>query len=151
MSGPKARPFESLVNYGDVCWEWRGSLFSNGYGRAIVGRKSVGAHRRSWEMAYGQIPDGMLVCHRCDNRRCVRPSHLFLGSPADNMRDMVTKGRSMVGSRNHNAKLTEATVREIVARYADGGITQKQLAAEYGVVEGAIWNVLHGRSWEVAA
>jgi hypothetical protein len=102
-------------------------------------------------MTYGAIPDGKCVCHRCDNKGCVRPSHLFLGTQADNMRDMVAKGRSRAGSRNHRAKLTEADATTIRERYAAGGITQSALADEYGVVEGCIWNVLHYRVYQETA
>jgi hypothetical protein len=150
--GPKAKPFWSLVDIKRApesnlvtCWEWQGSCFSNGYGRTIVARKSVGAHRRAYELAVGEIPEGISVCHRCDNRRCVRPSHLFLGTPKDNLRDMVEKGRSLSGERNPNAKLTATDAAEIRRRYAAGGITQRELAEEYGVVEGCVWNVIHNR------
>ena len=153
--GPNAKPFWDQVDVAmdpKKCWEWTGTLFRNGYGRACVDRKSVGAHRRSWELLNGPIPDGMYVCHSCDNRKCVRPGHLFLGTPAENMQDMVDKGRSLSGSRNHNSKLTETEVVEIRERYAAGGITQAELARQYGVVEGCIWNVIHNRVFrEVAA
>jgi len=146
-TGPKPRPFWSLVAKGDGCWEWQGSRFSNGYGRAIVARQSVGAHRRAYQLTFGPIPSGLVVRHRCDNRVCVRPDHLTLGTVADNSRDMVERGRSLAGERNHNARLTSEAAADIRERYAAGGVTQAELAEEYGVVEGAVWNVLHGRSW----
>jgi hypothetical protein len=155
--GPKPRPFWSRVEIPPAeidpyaCWEWTGPLFSNGYGSVTVERKNVGAHRRSWELVHGPIPEGQYVCHRCDNKRCVRPNHLFLGTPADNLRDMVAKGRSLTGSRNHQAKLTEEKAAEIRKRYAAGGVTQAQLADEYGVVEGCIGNVIHNRVYKEAA
>ncbi len=145
--GPKAKPFWSHAERTDGCWEWQGSCFSNGYGRTFLKSKGVGAHRRAWELTYGPIPAGQLVCHRCDNKRCVRPDHLFLGTVADNSRDMVEKGRSLKGERSYNARLNSAAVAEIRRRYAAGQITQAELAAEHGVVEGTVWNVLHGHSW----
>ena len=160
LRGPKPKPFWSQVDiqtappaHMETCWEWQGSFFSNGYGRTIVDRKSVGAHRVAYEKFHGvPIPEGMHGCHRCDNRKCVRPSHLFLGSPADNMRDMAEKGRSLAGSRNPNSKLTEEQVADIRHRYAAGGVTQRELADEFGVVEGCIWNIVHNRVYlEVAA
>lgn len=79
----------------DGCWEWTGSLNSGGYG--TVGRQGLTGrtlHRLAWEMAYGPIPDGAQVLHRCDNRKCCRPDHLFLGTAADNIYDMIEKGRA---------------------------------------------------------
>lgn len=151
--GPQPVPFWDHVAVcgPDDCWEWTGTCFTNGYGRATVDRRSVGAHRRAYELSVGPIPAGLKVLHTCDNPPCVNPSHLFAGTTKDNAEDMVTKGRSARGARNANAILTDDAVRDIRARYAAGGVTQKELADEYGVVEGAVWNVLHGQSWAEVA
>lgn len=87
------------------CWEWSGATMPLGYGQITdVARRTAGgrrarsrAHRVAYELAYGQIPDGLYVCHRCDTPRCVRPTHLFLGTPKDNYDDMVAKGRARQG------------------------------------------------------
>lgn len=85
------------VDSGFKCWEWTGLVDQGGYGRLSLREKgrvrSECAHRLAWRLAYGPIPDGLCVCHRCDNRRCVRIDHLFLGTPKDNTRDMIQKGR----------------------------------------------------------
>lgn len=80
---------------GPGCWEWRGAIAAQGYGTISLNGKTASAHRVAWQRAYGPIPPGLYVCHRCDNRRCVRPDHLFLGTARANSEDMVRKGRSV--------------------------------------------------------
>jgi hypothetical protein len=90
--------FWSKVEKTEICWNWMGALCSSGYGNFITSdRRWSGAHRLSWEWANGPIPAGLCVLHRCDNRKCVRPEHLFLGSEGDNTNDMVAKGRANFG------------------------------------------------------
>jgi hypothetical protein len=157
--GPRPRPVEERfwekVNIGepDECWEWQAATYGNGYGRFGIGRKEGGilAHRLVWTLARGSIPEGVCVCHRCDNPRCVNPGHLFLGSQSENVADMHRKGRarggSLAGTQNPNHKLSEQDVREIRARYASGGTYQYELAKAYDITQAQVSSICRGKSW----
>ena len=131
------------------CWDWTASLRPDGYGQFSLGTM-VKANRASWLLSYGPIPQGLSVLHRCDNRRCVRPDHLFLGTQADNIRDMVAKGRrgrtGARGERNSGAVLNWLDVETIRERISGGqGVTD--VAADFGVSRQTIWLIKSGRSW----
>ena len=130
------------VEDGD-CWNWQGAMMPNGYGKVgwklSDGSEVYLAHRASYLAFKGNIPDGMSVCHSCDNRRCVNPDHLWLGTNHDNVVDMVAK------KRNHR-KLSEEAVRSIKKLYAEGA-TQVALAAQFGVSQTLISNIVTGKSW----
>lgn len=131
------------------CWNWTASKTSDGYGRVGDRNKKLKlAHRVSYELHCGAIPDGLHVLHRCDNPACVNPSHLFLGTNIDNINDKVSKGRSpnQKGRNNGNSKLTEGEVLAIRAAEWCWGINMK-LAKKYGVVNSMISDIRAGRKW----
>jgi hypothetical protein len=135
--------FWSKVQKTDQCWEWVGYVHPSGYGQISRGGRDghTYVHRVSWEIHYGCAPDGLYVLHRCDNRRCVNPTHLFLGTYADNHQDMILKGRSA------HTKLNLQQVRDIRQRYEAGGITNRQLALEYGVTTSCIKAITGYHNW----
>ena len=143
--------FWQKVRKSDGCWEWTAAR--NGYGYGIFGpnRKTFLAHRLSWSMAHGDIPDGLHVLHHCDNPSCVRPDHLFIGTAKDNVQDMIRKGRKVMGpfprGEDHpNTTLTEEDVRAIRRRF-ESGESRSDLARAMGVCHSTICNILHGRTW----
>jgi len=143
--------FWDKVEKSDDCWNWKGARFNHGYGQFWNGRRPVVAHRYSWELHNGPIPDGLHCLHVCDTPDCVNPSHLFLGTHQDNMTDMVNKGRSRsvsAGEANRHAKLTEGAVRQIRKYHAAGGCTQSWLAIVYGVGSMTINSLLHYKTWK---
>jgi hypothetical protein len=154
-SKPRLTVEEQLARYrdtsagADACWGWTGARISTGYGAIRVAGAAVLAHRAAYAVAYGPIPDGAHVLHRCDNPPCTNPGHLFLGTHAENMRDMFAKGRraAATGERVGSAKLTADAVRAIRDRYAAGGPTQAMLAHEFGVNDSVICRVISRKTW----
>lgn len=134
----------------DDCWDWRGSTYGFGYGALRTsGRKKAGAHRISWEVHNGEIPEGMWVLHTCDNPPCTNPKHLYLGDRIDNVRDMHNRGRAFSFGPNEHplAKLTESDVLAIRASFAGARGEKAALARKYGVAKPTIAAVLDRRTW----
>lgn len=131
------------------CWSWRaGGYGKTGYGAFCIGhQKNIQAHRASWRLFVGEFQPGTQILHKCDNRNCVNPGHLFAGSVGDNMRDKVRKGRQPRGTEIRQSKLTEEQVRAIRSRYAARELSQERLASEYGVTQAAIWRILRREHW----
>jgi hypothetical protein len=136
------------------CWVWTGSLSNKGYGQMHVSGKNLLAHRVSFELFHGPIPPGMWVLHRCDNRRCVNPDHLFLGDCALNMQDCAAKGRlhfqkaSGRGEEHTQAKLTVEQVADMRELYRSGRFTKKDLAVRFGISPSQAGNILLYRHWK---
>jgi hypothetical protein len=149
-----AERFWNKVDKTGECWEWTGTKNKDGYGMIkLHTKKMVSAHRLSYVLHHPLNVDiweyrEICVCHKCDNPKCVNPSHLFLGSRTDNMTDMFNKGRCILGEKKHNSKLTDTQVREIRTRYADGGITHRGLAKEYGTSSPNITAILNRKLWK---
>lgn len=186
LPGHAGRPVRSLaerfrakviVDSEDSCWMFTGSLCGKGYGQITAGRRgALLAHRVAWELAYGEVPADMLVCHTCDTPRCVNPKHLFLGTYLDNAVDMVKKGRQAQGAtsgfrlhpelvrtgarhwmhlhperiargqRHGMAKLSDAQAEEIV-RLRQEGISAHDLALLYFVSESNVRLIVSGKTW----
>ncbi len=136
----------------DDCWNWTGSKLSNGYGVIHAsgrGGQMFYAHRLSWGLHNGIIPAKMFVCHKCDNRSCVNPDHLFLGSVYDNNQDTINKRRHAFGTKNGQAKLNHEKVREIRERYA-AGTAKSELAMAFNVDPATINSLIRGKTWKNA-
>lgn len=130
----------------DECWLWRGSREKAGYGIIHAGPERgrfKKAHRVSWELHHGPIPEGMCVCHHCDVRACVNPRHLFLGTLADNNRDRDEKGRSRFGTRPKIDRETASAIREYVA----AGHSQQAAADRFGLSQPHVSRIMRGENW----
>lgn len=125
--------FWSKVQKSDGCWEWRGQRNHKGYGEISINNRWHKAHRYSWTVHNGPIPPGKQVCHSCDNRACVRPDHLFVGTNSDNQRDAAGKGRSP------SSKLSASDVRAIRSLF--GQMTARAIGAKFGVSAAAIQRI----------
>lgn len=153
---PRVRFWSKVEPRPSGCWEWTGATRRGGYGVFVYRLASYRvrqdtAHRLSWEMLYGPVPDGLLVCHSCDNRRCVRPSHLWLGTDQDNSDDKMRKGRSNLASRSwrprsHGTKLSEDDIPGIRARIATGE-SYAAIGRSCGVSGEAISLIARGKRW----
>ena len=129
-------------------WQWIGSKFSNGYGQIQVSGEPRGAHRVSYELFNGPIPNGMFVLHSCDDRGCVNPEHLHLGTHIDNMQERKERNHKLIncGSKHGSSKLTESQVLEIRDK-SKAGVLHRDLGKEYGVCQSNIGYVIK-RGWK---
>lgn len=160
---PPTQPIEDrfwrYARKGADCWTWTGACSIGGYGQMGIKGKTVGAHRISYEIHIGPVPQGLYVLHRCDNPPCCNPRHLFLGTIADNNADRDAKGRvsrgdhvdpacRARGERCHKSPLTEEIVRTLRRDYALGGVSLKTLAQRYQVTKTTVRRAIQGDTWK---
>ena len=157
--GPKPRPvaerFWEKVNITsniNQCWDWIASKNIKGYGQFCLDNKRMGAHRALWSILHGAIPEGKHILHRCDNPSCCNPTHLFMGTNADNVADRHAKGRSgtsmgKLGEKNSMAKLTQKQVDRIRLLYTLPKVTQRMLGKVFGVSNRHISRIVRNERW----
>jgi hypothetical protein len=138
--------FWSKVKKSRGCWEWISATGTHGYGRLSIKRKDALAHRVSWEISFGPIPSGKFILHACDNRKCVKPSHLFLGDRTSNMADKVKKNRQAKGEIIHKI-LSKSDVLRIRVLYRNGDISQVRLSKMFKIHQTSISKIVNRKSW----
>jgi len=154
----KNRFLEKILK-SDGCWQWIAASRGNGYGCMKVNRKVIDAHRLSWEIHFGKIPDGLLVCHTCDNKKCVNPAHLFLGTHSDNMQDCLKKGRLVtpkgdgigfqIGHTALNGSLSTEEAKKIKKYiFENPKIDPSMIAMQFNVKSQLIKDIKGGRSYK---
>lgn len=125
------------------CWEWMGAKTKNGYGHMNIFYKNQYAHRISYEIKYGEIPVGMVACHKCDNPACVNPDHIFIGTQKDNIQDMIKKGRNEIVG---NMKYPFSKIIEIRDKYNNGEKNYSKLGRIFGISKQYIWFIINNKT-----
>lgn len=129
------------------CWHWLAAKDPNGYGQFNYNGVVLPAHKVSYIIHKGEVPKGMVLLHKCDNRYCVNPDHLEIGTQAENMADMVAKGRSCRGTAHRDAKLCPKRVRKARKMYESGKHTITAIAEYFGVTRSPMARAIRGESW----
>ncbi|MEG5063131.1 HNH endonuclease signature motif containing protein [Microcoleus sp. B3-A4] len=140
--------FEKHVISKDNCWLTDLWCNDKGYPKISLNKKRINASRVSFQLYKGEIPEGIFVCHKCDNPSCVNPEHLFLGTHKENMRDMVEKGRSNKGSKNPQSKLTEKEVFQIKALLLETNLTVERISILFEVSRRTIGYIKQNNIWK---
>jgi transposase-like protein len=158
IARPVEERFWERVEKTDSCWLWKGTILPSGYGRLTSGSRRKGtyvvtsAHRLSYELHHGAVPTGKNVLHRCDVKHCVNPAHLYVGTAKDNADDRHARNAGWHrnrprGTAVHTATLTDEQALAIRERYAQGGVTYAQVAAEFGTTRVVVGKVVRGTHW----
>lgn len=141
--------FWNRFNKTETCWLWTGRLKQpSGYGTIQKDKKTFYVHRLSYILTFGDIPDDLIIRHKCDVKHCGNPAHLEMGTQADNMKDCVERGRKPIGELHYQGKLNDKSVDAIRLRYWIENESSGKLAKEFGVSSGTILEVVHGRIWK---
>lgn len=152
---PPEERFWKHVDLSSECWIWTGGKTGTGYGHMwiVTDNNHILAHRMSYQMHHGPIPDGLQVCHKCDNPPCVNPSHLFLGTAKDNALDKIAKGRGRApyGEKHWRSKLTEQQVVEIRQIHATEGLSFNAIGRRFAVKGQAVKKIVHRQLWKHVA
>lgn len=128
------------------CWNWKGYV-NKGYGTFWINKGNMRAHRAAWVIHNGPIPDRLFVCHKCDNRSCVNPNHLFLGTNMDNIKDMVDKKRHAYGQRHGCVKLKLTDVLAIRVMFIKRGFGTKEIGRRFDVSATLVGDIIKGKQW----
>ena len=136
--------FWNKVKKTESCWIWLGTKNTKRYGSFTNNKKHVLAHRQSYIFVHGIIPNGYYVCHKCDNPSCVNPDHLFLGTPKENTRDMITKNRKPLGENHKSSKLTNNDIYAI----RKSKMSQTDIAELYGIDQTQVSNIQNYKQWK---
>jgi|ERR1700734_88650 len=141
--------FDKAMVQPNGCWEYAGARYPTGYGQFTMEGKNVRAHRIAYLLCVDDIPEGLFVLHTCDNRACLNPDHLYVGTHEDNMKDRSTRNRQArhIGSTNGLSVLTEIKVKEIKLLFREGKLSNREIAEEYDVGMSTIANIRIGRTW----
>lgn len=140
---PDSDKYPSLLGR---CWEWTGYVDPQGYGNFAVNTKPVRCHSWAWIDRNGPVPYGMCVLHKCDNRACLNPDHLFLGTRGNNNSDRSSKGRNAMGEKHGQSKLNELQVR-VMRRMREFGIPYRFIGRVFGVKHGTAMSAVKGKTW----
>jgi len=139
--------FWAKVDRSGECWLWQASLSHRGYGATRHSGRTINAHRLAWIFTHGTVPEGLSVLHRCDNRRCCNPAHLFLGTPKDNTQDAIRKGRLCCGEAINFAKLTPEKVRQMRELHRSG-VNASEVGRRFAVTPSVALRAIKGQTWK---
>lgn len=139
--------FNKKVVKKNGCWDWNGYVLKTNYSLIRYGNTKIQSHRASWMIHVGEIPENLCVLHKCDNRRCTNPDHLFLGTRKENSTDMVNKGRSLKGIKHNRNKLSEDDVRS-VRKLINYGVNDSIISKFFSVTPASIWFIKNGVTWK---